>query len=288
MSDRVDVKSVVLKAAAKAEAMYDSSRPGFVHASRKPEKRQGWTELTFPSGLICTTNSTPIETELMYNEIFEGREYLRSGIKLGDHDTIIDVGANIGMFTMYLLTNLENPNVHAFEPVPDTFEALQQNMERYPRANVHLYNTGLGASADSSMAMTFFPNMTGNSTAHPEWKAAQREILSKAFTSEELLVTYTAEEITVPSTTLSSFIRKNALDRIDLLKIDAEGCEVDILNGIEADHWSLIQQLAMEVHDEAKLLSTVINIVTANGMKATVDDASRDPMGTVIMTAIRR
>jgi FkbM family methyltransferase len=284
MSDRVDVRSVWLK----AEAMYDSSRPGFVHASRKPEKRQGWTELTFPSGLICTTNSSPIETELMYNEIFEGREYLRSGIKLGDHDTIIDVGANIGMFTMYLLTNLESPNVYAFEPVPDTFEALRRNMERYPRANVHLYNTGLGASADSSMTMTFFPNMTGNSTAYPDTKAAQREILSKAFTSEELLLIYTGEEITVPITTLSSFIRKNALDRIDLLKIDTEGCEVDILNSIEADHWPLIQQLAMEVHDEKNLLSTVIKIVTANGMKATVDAASRDPMGIVVMTAIRR
>jgi len=284
MSGRVDVRSVWLK----AEAMYDSSRPGFVHASRKSEPRQGWTELTFPSGLICTTNSSPIETELMYNEIFEGREYLRSGIKLGDHDTILDVGANIGVFTMYLLTNLESPNVHAFEPVPDTFEALRRNIERYPRANVHIYNTGLGASADSSMAMTFFPNMTGNSTAYPEMQAAQREILSQAFTSEELLLIYTCEEITVPSTTLSCFIRKNALDRIDLLKIDAEGCEVDILNGIEADHWPLILQLAMEVHNETNLLSTVIKTVTANGMKATVDAASRDPMGTVVMTAIRR
>jgi len=284
MSGKVDVRSVLLK----AEAMYDSSRPGFVHASRKPEQRQGWTELTFPSGFICTTNSSSIETELMYNEIFEGREYLRSGIKLGDHDTIIDVGANIGVFTMYLLTNLESPNVHAFEPVPDTFEALRRNIERYPRANVHIYNTGLGASADSSMAMTFFPNMTGNSTAYPEIQVAQREILSKAFTSEELLLIYTCEEITVPSTTLSCFIRKNALDRIDLLKIDAEGCEVDILNGIEADHWPLILQLAMEVHNETNLLSTVIKTVTANGMKATVDAASRDPMGTVVMTAIRR
>jgi FkbM family methyltransferase len=224
----------------------------------------------------------------MYNEIFEGREYLRSGIKLGDHDTILDVGANIGVFTMYLLTNLESPDVYAFEPVPDTFEALRRNMERYPRANVHIYNTGLGASADSSMAMTFFPNMTGNSTAHPEMKAAQREILSKAFTSEELLLIYTGEQITVLSTTLSCFIRKNALDRIDLLKIDAEGCEVDILNGIEAGHWPLIRQLAMEVHNETNLLSTVIKTVTANGMKTTVDAASRDPMGTVVMTAIRR
>jgi FkbM family methyltransferase len=272
----------------KAEAMYDSNRPGFVHASRKPEKRQGWTELTFPSGLICTTNSSPIETELMYNEVFEGREYLRSGIKLGDHDTIIDVGANIGMFTMYLLINLASPSVHAFEPVPDTFAALQRNMERYPRANVHIYNTGLGASADSSMAMTFFPNMTGNSTAHPEIMAAQREILSQAFTSEEMLFIYTGEEITVPSTTLSSFIRKNALDRIDLLKIDAEGCEVDILKGIEADQWPLIRQLAMEVHNETDLMSTVIKNLTANGMETTIDDASRDPMGTVVMTAVRR
>lgn len=284
MSGRVDVRSIGLK----AEAMYDSSRPGFVHASRKPEQRPGWTELTFPSGFICTTNSSPIETELMYNEIFEGREYLRSAIKLGDHDTIIDVGANIGMFTMYLLNNLASPFIHAFEPVPDTFEALRWNMERYPNANVHIYNTAFGASIDSRMTMTFFPNMTGNSTAHPEIMATQREVLSQAFTSEEMKFIYTGEEITVTSTTLSSFIRKNALDRIDLLKIDAEGCEVDILKGIEAGHWPLIQHLAMEVHNEADLLSSVIKTVTTNGMKATVDDASRDPMGTVVITAFHQ
>ena len=77
-------------------------------------------ELSFPCGLVCSTNSSPIETELMYNEIFEARQYMRSGIALSSGDTIVDVGANIGMFTMY-----------AVEPVSETFEVLTRNMQRF-------------------------------------------------------------------------------------------------------------------------------------------------------------
>jgi predicted O-methyltransferase YrrM len=171
MGSEVDLNLIFLK----ADEMYDKSRPGFIHALRKPHRTKGWTELTFPSGLICTTNSSPVETELTYNEVFEGREYLRSGIELSDHDTIIDVGANIGMFTMYLLTNLDGPTIHAIEPVPDTFEVLRQNVQRYRNGNVCAHNTALGAIPDSSMDIVFFPVLTGNSTAHPEIKEAQRE-----------------------------------------------------------------------------------------------------------------
>ncbi|HEX6427646.1 MAG TPA: FkbM family methyltransferase, partial [Niastella sp.] len=50
-------------------------------------------------------------------------------------------------------------------------------------------------------------------------------------------------------TTVSAIIHSHAIERIDLLKIDAEYAEWDILQGIEDRHWSSIRQVVMELHD---------------------------------------
>ena len=47
--------------------------------------------------------------------------------------------------------------------------------------------------------------------------------------------------------TLSDLIRRQSLERIDLLKIDIEGAEIEALQGIEEQDWQKIQQLAIEV-----------------------------------------
>lgn len=142
--------------------------PEFVHAKHSPGVRPGWTELSFPSGLVCTTNSIPVETEHMYNEIFKNRVYLASGIAVADGDTIVDVGANIGMFAMFILSNYVHATVHCIEPVPANFKILQKNVERYPHHDVRLHNTALGGEADGLAGIIHYPHLTGNSTVHPE------------------------------------------------------------------------------------------------------------------------
>ena len=51
------------------------------------------------------------------------------------------------------------------------------------------------------------------------------------------------------STSFSAVVRDHALHRIDLLKIDVEGVELDILRSIEAEDWPKVRQVAVEVHD---------------------------------------
>ena len=50
-------------------------------------------------------------------------------------------------------------------------------------------------------------------------------------------------------TTLSRVIEDERLESVDFLKIDVEGAELEVLNGIETRHWPLIQALVTEVHD---------------------------------------
>ena len=59
-----------------------------------------------------------------------------------------------------------------------------------------------------------------------------------------------SEKRTVPVRTLSSIIRANQITSVDFLKIDVEGEELAVLLGIEAEHYHVIKQIAIEVHNE--------------------------------------
>jgi len=271
---------------AKSGAMFDRMIPGFVHAKRRPAARAGWTELTFPCGLSCVTNSSPVEAEVIYNEISVRREYLRKGLPLADGATIVDVGANTGMFALYLLRTLKNPRIFAIEPVPDTFDALAENMNRYGKGKVSLHNVALGSS-EGTDDMVYYLHLTGNSTSHPEIKVPQRAVLARDYTEDELAMMYESNAITVPRTTLSALIRKNGIGKIDLLKIDTEGSEFEILSGIADDDWRLISQVSLEVHVAEKNLGPIETLLESKGFTVVVDEESRDRFGSVDAVAYR-
>jgi FkbM family methyltransferase len=271
---------------AKSGAMFDRLIPGFVHAERRPAKRAGWLELTFPCGLSCVTNSNPVEAEIIYNEISVRREYLRKGLPLADSATIVDVGANTGMFSLYLLRTLKNPRIFAIEPVPDTFDALTENMNRYGNGKVMLDNVALGSS-EGTTDMVHYLHLTGNSTAHPEIKVPQRAVLARDYSATELAMMYESSMITVPRTTLSALIRENGIGKIDLLKIDTEGCEFEILCGIDGDDWPRIAQVALEVHVAEKNLDPLRTLLESKGFTVVVDEESRDQFGSVNIVAFR-
>ena len=62
------------------------------------------------------------------NEIFRERVYDVPGVDLRSCRTIVDLGANVGVFALYAAANAPNATIHCFEPAAATFAALQQNM----------------------------------------------------------------------------------------------------------------------------------------------------------------
>jgi len=284
MSEELDISRFFEK----IDQFFDTSYPGFIHAHRQPGPAAGQTELHFPCGLICVTNSNPMETELMYNEIFVNKHYMLGGITVDSGNMVIDIGANVGMFTMFLLRNFKGLCIHTIEPVPATYEILKHNLERYgDLGKVKTHKLAIGAHPDTETEIVVYPNMTGNSTMFPETKKSQREGTSTMFSEEENEFLYTQIKLSVRTTTLSSLINADAIDRIDLLKIDAEGSEVGILNGLEPQHWELIRQIAVEVHDQEQNLPKVIEIIESNGMKALPVDDTLDSFGNITITATR-
>ncbi len=237
------------------------------------------TRLELPNGLevICLANKE--EARFLYKEIFEEHVYLRNGIALKDGACVFDVGANIGMFTLAVGKRFKDVAVYAFEPVPAIFEVLKLNCELYG-LNAKLYECGLASEAATAV-FTYYPQFPGSSGRFGD-PLRDREVLKsgvlnmlredsdmegyssdelEAIIGERVAERLTAEEIACQLKTISEVIRENGIERIDLLKVDAEKSESDVLAGIHEDDWRKIQQIVMEVHDLDHRLDQITSLL---------------------------
>jgi FkbM family methyltransferase len=138
------------------------------------------------------------------------RRHLR-GVASG---VFFDVGANHGSYTACLRRLVPGARIYAFEPHPRSFAQLQQDVA--PGDTV-LVNQALSSSAGD---MTLYD-------------LAEHDGSTQASLSHEAvaLFTSTVVEHAVHCTTLDAFIREHDIARIDLLKVDTEGFDLDVLKG---------------------------------------------------------
>lgn len=126
-----------------------------------------------------------------------------------DNSPIIDVGANIGTVSALLGWEFSGRAIHAFEPAPTTFAALQRNMVM----------NGLDHVTCHRMALSDQPG-TVEFDADPNQRATAR-----------MFTEATRHVLTVPATTLDAFTEAKGISSIGLLKIDVEGFEALVFRG---------------------------------------------------------
>ena len=218
------------------------------------------------------------ETDFVYNEIFEEKVYLKHGITVNEGDCIFDIGANIGLFSLFLLKKFNNIKIHAFEPSPDLCEIIRLNTAGYD-PGVILHQCGI-SNENKEALFTFYPDYSILSGFNARLdqdknllKAGLGELNPAKNRFDELIVDEMVKEklkqkieYTCPLKTISHIIREHRLESIDLLKIDAEKSEMDILKGIDAGDWPKVKQLVMEIHDaEGKLLNEIKVLLEEKG-----------------------
>lgn len=140
--------------------------------------------------------------------------------------TIIDLGANIGMASIYYANQYPEARIVAVEAEASNFEVLRQNVGRYSAIlPVH-------AAAWSSDGKVGLSSPDGNNT----------EI--------DKFVFRVSEDVGVPvrAMTIQSLMREARISSIDLLKIDIEGAEKEVFE--TAHDWiHKVSCLAIELHD---------------------------------------
>lgn len=227
-------------------------------------------EANLPNGMkiFCLRKE---EVPILYSQI---QEYLKNGIELHEDDTVFDVGANIGLFTLWAY-QLCNKKIHAyaFEPIPAVFEVLQANAQRFDPERIRVFPCGLSEKS-GTFTFAYFPNATMLSTVYKADTQELREqikqsalrnlnslptsarwirwippILRSFILDSKLGKAFQVEQVTCQLRTISEIMSENEIERIDLLKVDVEKSELDVLLGIDQNDWGKIRQVAVEIHD---------------------------------------
>ncbi|WP_436498556.1 FkbM family methyltransferase [Actinokineospora sp. HUAS TT18] len=285
------MKSALLRFPGVARARVDRSETGRLTARVLPWGRPSGNAET--GALSELAEISPTETRFLHDEIFVAESYLQGGVVLREGAVVFDVGANIGMFTLFVTARCPSARVFAFEPVPEVFDRLRTNVEGRG-IPAHLFEIGL-SEQDERIRFNFYPEISIMScradyaafdnerhliqtyvdherAAGPQGREthldAVEAIIAKDFE-------YDARECLLRRT--SAVIDEVAVPVIDLLKIDVQRAELDVLRGIDAAHWPLVQQVTMEVHDEPGLptagrVDTVRDLLAEQGFDVQVTE----------------
>ena len=257
-----------------------------------PERRaaptvHGLLRRKLPNGMaVAELNRN--ETDYIYREIFEHRAYFRHGITLQAGDTILDVGANIGLFTLFASLACPGLRTLAFEPNPHLQSILRANLALYaPGAS--LFGEGL-SDRTRSAAFTFFPGFSLLSGLYADREAetqvvksflenqgasGSEEARSLAREAEGLLKErFEGRTFEVRLRALSEVLSEQRIERIHLLKLNAEKAELEVLRGIGEEDWARIDQAVLEV-DLSDHLAPVVSLFESHDFEVFVD---QDPL----------
>jgi FkbM family methyltransferase len=184
----------------------------------------------------------------IFKEIFIDRCYTPDWFYRAEPGhTVFDVGANIGLFTLYLSGIAPGIRVVAFEPHARTFERLVSNLEENHLAgSVSVERVALGREPGEVR----FTGQTGLDSGH-----------------EAAIASGSGEAVTCVDV-------RGALELadgrpIDLLKIDTEGAEADILAFVPSSIWSRIARVVVEYHDLIKR-DQVVKVLQGSGYQCRV------------------
>ena len=170
----------------------------------------------------------PRNERMRYDNIFVKREYdIPCTLLPSTPLTIVDIGANIGLFALFMKSIRADSTIICFEPVPQTLVLLHKNINGHDGIQVYPY-----ALSDHSgtASINLHPANTGENSLKSELGATGRsvpvQLMNTATAFEQLGLTY-----------------------VDVLKIDTEGCEVEILESLQS-HLPYVGIVMAEYHCE--------------------------------------
>lgn len=218
------------------------------------------------------------EVHFIYNEIFEERTYLKHGIELSDSSVIVDAGANVGLFSVFVKQEFPGARVLAFEPIPPIYEALRANLAARGIEGVETRRLALGRLPEAGVHFTFYPSLPGNSTRYPEQKKVGQDLTVQQIGQEAVDQIMLGIDVEAEVERLSAVLAEWApTGPIDLLKIDVEGAEFEVMEGLDAADWARVQQVIIEVQDLEGRLDKITGMLDEQGFSVTVERAANLP-----------
>lgn len=184
-------------------------------------------EITLPTGgtrelKIFDTDAS----EKLANDVLGGHSYPHVPC-IKEVETVVDVGANVGLSAAWLSMLYSPRRVIAVEPSPHSFSLLRENAESWPTIEPH--NVGLYNAKRSAMLHLGVADSCTDS------------IYQNRLNTERV--------VAVELEDADHFLHRLNIKNVDVLKVDTEGCEIPILESIEA-RLPTIRVIYLEYHND--------------------------------------
>lgn len=202
-------------------------------------------------------------------EIFIKQVYNPKFLPINTNDIVVDIGANIGVFSLYAATKTQN-NIFAYEPLLENFNYLTKNIKS-----------------------NRLDNIRANHLAVSNKVGIKKLYLTKAKTDNLLFPKLDQKNLqtaSIKSTTLVKIFQDNQLQKINFLKLDCEGAEGLILKSTPTSYLQRIDKIAMEFHDNLSPLShtQITSILRIANFKVTRLWDHKTPSGYIYAKNLRQ
>ncbi len=223
------------------------SRAPLMTAAAEIRVCRPWTNrLSLPNGLDfwLPSDQTRPAAQYLVREIFGRRRYYRDRFQIRPTDTVVDIGANMGLFTMWAAPQAREGRVVAIEP-GRMVDCLTHNIRANRLHHVTAVPVAVGTDG-SQLELIEYPGF--NLVSHPSG-------IGPAFLTRWLIllryfhVQTPAIRRIAPCRSLGALMDDYGLGRVNFLKVDCEGAEYEIFRGLASEHWNRIDRVAMEFHE---------------------------------------
>ena len=173
-------------------------------------------------------------------------EYKKSGFQINQNDVVLDVGAHIGLFTLYASQFCTKGLIYSFEPVQENFELLSENIKTNNLEQVKFFNLAVSHSNDP-IKLYINDDESGHS-----------------------MFSQSSQNLMVNSISLKKIFDDNKIEYCNFLKLDCEGAEYEIIKNLPLSYFEKIDKMIIEYHmadSNPELLIELKKILTDQNFK---------------------
>jgi len=162
----------------------------------------------------------------VFHEIWDHKRYANGAVgRVAMHGTVVDIGAHIGLFSLYSSKVLHAKRLVSVEPDVTNFELLSKNINSNMIQNATLVGGAVSATTGEKKIYRNSSNTGGHSFY---------------IQSDSSLI--------VSSLSLADLFVKSGVEECSLLKMDCEGAEIEILDAAPNELLRRVRAIAMEYH----------------------------------------
>lgn len=195
--------------------------------AKKPLKR-----VRLSNGLTIVSGENNLIPDLV-DEIFIREVYNPGGMGIKKGDTVVDLGANIGLFSLYA-TLKGAKKIYAIEPLESNIKAIGKNFE-------------INSYKKPTIIKKALTDKKGETNLYIDNLHSESSTVNKAKKKGS------SKKIRVQTDTLENLMEEHSIDKIDFLKIDCEGAEGKIVGTLNEKLSVKIKNISIEYHNHLSL-----------------------------------